>query len=32
MMNFLSTLKGASGMALSFQRRGKSQTLNYQFR
>jgi general secretion pathway protein C len=32
MMSFLSTLKGASGMALSLQRGGKPQTLNYQFR
>lgn len=32
MMSFLNTLKGASGMALSLQRGGKPQTLNYQFR
>lgn len=32
MMAFLTTLKGASGMALSLQRGGKPQTMNYQFR
>jgi general secretion pathway protein C len=32
MMSFLSTLQGSSGMAISLQRGGKPQKLNYQFR
>jgi general secretion pathway protein C len=32
MMSFLNTMKNASGMALSLQRGGKPQMLNYQFR
>lgn len=32
MISFLNTLKGASGAAISLQRGGKPQTLNYQFR